>query len=103
MYRGAKEDGLDHFFNIDLNGDDVEDEITVGCSHSSMPADPCMLEVKLSTGGSYTFEAWKMFLVRLGRGVFAIVTDIEGSKDSHPYKIYRLDESGVSLVCKAPR
>ena len=94
---------MDRFYNVDLNNDDVEDEIALGCSHSSMPADPCMLEVKLSTGGSYTFEAWKMFLVRLGHGVFAITTDFEGSKDPMPNKIYRLSESGASLACEAPR
>jgi hypothetical protein len=94
---------MDHFYNVDLNDDDVEDEISLGCSHSSMPADPCRLEVKLSTGGSYTFEAWKMFLVRLGHGVFAITSGLEGSKEPKPNKIYRLNEGGLSLACEASR
>jgi hypothetical protein len=103
LYRGAKEDGFDRFFNVDLNNDDIEDEMALGCSHSSMPADPCMLAVKLSTGRSYTFEAWKMFLVRFGHGVFAVTSDFEGSKDPKPNKIYRLGESAASLVCEEPR
>ena len=100
---GAKEDGTDHFFNIDLNGDDIEEQLTLGCSRSSVPADPCMLEVKMSTGGSYTFEAWKIFLVRFGRGVCAITSDYEESKDPKPNKIYRLGETGTSLACEAQR
>src|ERR1700704_1158175 len=46
---GAKEDGTDHYFNVDVDGDDINDIVSRSCSPSLTPSDPCLLEVKASS------------------------------------------------------
>jgi len=95
---GAREDSVNHFYNIDIDGDDIGDEITVGCSASAVPADPCMMQSKLSSAGSLEFEAWHLFLVR-HRGLIYAVTANEENKDN---KIYRVGPKNINLVCSLP-
>lgn len=92
---GAREDSNHHFYNIDIDGDDIEDEITLGCSASTIPADPCVMEAKLSSGDTIEFEAWHLFLVR-HRGQIYAVTANEESKSN---KIYRVGPKIMQLVC----
>lgn len=53
---GGKEDGYDRYFNLDIDGDDINDVVTRSCSPSTMPADPCILEMELSSGAKIVFE-----------------------------------------------
>ena len=95
---GAKEDSINHFYNLDLDGDDVEDVVTVGCSASLIPADPCILESKLSSGGSINFEAWHLYLIRHRGLIYAITANENGTEK----KIYRTGPKDMGLVCSAP-
>lgn len=95
LQRGEKESAERHFYNVDVDGDDIEDPIALGCSASAVPADPCMLEVSLSSGGSIEFEAWHLYLVRHRGLMYAIAADEEG-KDN---RIYRVGPKAVSSVC----
>src|SRR6267142_2113412 len=45
---GARGDAGDRYYDLDLDGDKIEDVVTVICPASAMPADPCTLEASLS-------------------------------------------------------
>ena len=78
---GGKEDGSDHYFNVDVDGDDVSDFLSGGCSRSSMPADPCLLSLETSSGSKYTFEeGYHLLLVRHKARIYAITADQSGGK-----------------------
>ena len=94
---GAHEDGIDHYFNIDLDGDDVEDTLSVGCSASIVPADPCVLESQLSTGGKIDFEAWHLYLIRHHGRIYAVTADAKGAHRA----IFRVGPKQVRSVCAA--
>lgn len=95
LQRGEKESAERHFYNIDVDGDDIEDPIALGCSASAVPADPCILEVSLSSGGSIVLEAWHLYLVRHRGLTYAIAADQEDRDD----RIYRVGPKAVSRVC----
>jgi len=96
--RGAREEAIDYFYNLDLDGDDIGDVISVGCSASVIPADPCVLESKLSSGGSIAFEAWRLYLIRHRGLIYAVTADESGSEK----KIYRVGPKDTELACSAP-
>jgi hypothetical protein len=98
---GAKEDGQQHFFNLDIDGDDIEDVVTQGCSASIEPADPCILEVRLSSGGTITFEAWHLYLIRHRGVVYAITSGLDSEKNSMRHKIYRVGPREMKLACES--
>ena len=99
---GAKQDGYDHFFNLDIDGDDIEDVVTVSCSASRIPADPCVLEVKLSTGGEINFEAWHLYLVRHRGEIYAVTAGGESDPNARQRQIYRVGPKQMRLVCSSP-
>lgn len=92
---GARDDSLDHFYNIDIDGDDRQDVITTGCSASIIRADPCMMDIKLSSGGTIEFEAWYLYLVRHHGRIYAVTADERGSNN----KIYHVGPTAMQLVC----
>jgi len=100
LLRGEPESAEDHIRNVDVDGDDVEDEIVLGCSGSvDMPADPCILLIKLSGGGSIQFEGWRLSLIRFNGRIFATTypLDAKGRKDRA--KIYAVGPKTVQLAC----
>jgi hypothetical protein len=92
---GAREDAAQHFYNTDIDGDDIEDEVGLSCSANTIPSEPCLLEAKLSSGDSIEFEAWRLFLVR-HRGLIYAVTENDEGKDNN---IYRVGPKIMELVC----
>jgi hypothetical protein len=95
LQRGEKESAEQHFYNVDVDGDDIEDPIALGCSASAVRADPCTLEISLSSGGSIEFEAWYLYLVRHRGFTYAIVADEKGTEN----RIYRVGPKDVTSVC----
>jgi hypothetical protein len=95
LQRGADESAEQHFYNVDIDGDDIEDPITVGCSASLVPADPCMLDIALSSGGRIEFEAWHLYLVRHQGLIYAITANENGAERT----IYRVGPNDLTAVC----
>lgn len=95
---GGKE-GDERYFNIDIDGDDINDFITLSCSSSSMPADPCGLSIKLSSGKKIEFHKDRFFLVRYRSRVYAVSAEMGRNRTPGEGKIWRVDGSGVKLVC----
>src|SRR5687767_1776495 len=95
LARGQKEEAVDYFYNLDIDGDDIEDVISLSCSASRQRADPCMLGSKLSSGRVIEFEAWYLYLIRHHGLVYAVTANEVGAD----HKIYRVGPSNVELVC----
>ncbi len=89
----------ERYFNIDIDGDDISDVVTLNCSSSSMPADPCELSIKLSSGKKIEFTENRFYLIRFRSKVYAVTSDFGAKVSVEKRKIYRIDESGVKLVC----
>ena len=89
---------LEHYLNLDIDGDDINDFIEKGCpGNLETGADPCMLSIKLSSSGNtLTFEAWGFELFRYHGQIFiAANADKTGRKTN----IFRIEKSGFKLVC----
>jgi hypothetical protein len=95
LERGARESAELHFYNIDIDGDDIEDPLTVGCSASEVRADPCTLNIALSSGDSIEFEAWYLYLVRHRGLIYAITANERGAEN----RIYRVGPKDISAAC----
>ena len=102
LTRGSRESAEQHFFNLDIDGDDREDVVTQSCSASAYePGGPCLLEVKLSSGGTIELEAWHMYLVRHRGAIYAITSSFDSDKDPIRHKIYRVGPREMRLVCQS--
>jgi hypothetical protein len=99
LTRGAKEDADDHYFNLDIDGDDINDIVTRSCSHSTMPSDPCMLTINLSSGGKIDFEEWKFFLVRHRGKIYAVSAELGPNRKRGNGKIFTVGPRNVQEVC----
>jgi len=89
----------ERYFNIDVDGDDISDVITLNCSSSNMPADLCGLHVELSSGKKVEFEENRFYLVRFRSKVYAVVNHFGSNVNVGKRKVYRVDGSGAKLVC----
>lgn len=96
---GGQEDGIDRYFNLDVDGDDVNDVVTRSCSPSTTPADPCILEVQTSSGTKYTFEEWRFFLIRHKGAIYAVSSELGPKRKRGTGKIFKLGARGVENVC----
>jgi len=93
--------------NIDVDGDGAVDEMVWSCSGSAsiIPPDPCTLSVTLSSGKKIEFEESRFSLMRYASQVYAVAQDFSEVNLDNPNpadiktKIYRVDGSGVHLVC----
>lgn len=93
--------------NIDVDEDGVADELAWGCpgSASIMPPDPCTLTITLSSGKTIEFEEVRFSLIRYASRVYVVADDYAQVKPDNPKwadiktKIYRVDGSGVRLIC----
>ena len=93
--------------NIDIDGDGAVDEMLWWCprSGSIIPPDPCTLSITLSSGKQIEFEESRFELVRYRSKVYAVAEDYSQVNLDNPNpadiktKIYRVDGSGVHLVC----
>jgi len=90
--------GVDYYLNLDIDGDDISDFMEKGCPGSTeMPADPCMLSIKLSSSGkTLEFTAWGFLLFRYKAQIFIAANADETRTKTN---IYRVNKSGVELVC----
>jgi hypothetical protein len=87
-----------HFDNLDVDGDDVVDAVSLGCSASNPRPDPCILLGKLSSGASIEFEAWRMYLIRYRGLIYAVTANENGAG----HEILRVGPANVDTVCTAP-
>ena len=97
---GAKEDGEDHYFNLDIDGDDVNDVVTRGCPGSPKSGDPCVLQIRLSSGGSITFEEDRFFLARFRGKIYAVDAETGPKRKIGSGRVFRVGPKNVQLVCK---
>jgi hypothetical protein len=95
LQRGASESADEHFYNIDIDGDDIQDPLSVSCSASVVRADPCILDVALSSGGRIEFDAWYLYLVRHRGLIYAITANEHGAE----HRIYRVGPKDMSAAC----
>lgn len=89
----------ERYFNIDIDGDDVSDTITLNCSSSSMPADLCELRVESSSGKKIEFKENRFYLVRFRSKIYAVANHFGPNINVGKRNIYRVNGSGVKLVC----
>jgi hypothetical protein len=97
LYREESSRGQS-YMNVDIDGDDISDQLIVGCSSSPIPADPCTASVKLSTGKQqfFQFEFGEGYsLMRIGGRVYA-VTNLEKPGQR---SIVAFDRDGIRRVC----
>lgn len=90
---------LEHYFNLDIDGDDINDFLEKGCpANVETGADPCMLSIKLSSSGkTHTFEAWGFLLFRYRGQIFISAnSDVTRKKTN----IYQVDKTGFALACE---
>jgi len=99
LSRGQAESSDDYYFNLDIDGDDINDVVTRGCSPSSTPSDPCSLSIKLSSGGSIQFEVSHFFLVRHRGKIYAVSSELGPSRKRGEGKIFRVGPKSVEEVC----
>jgi hypothetical protein len=90
------------YFNVDLDGDDISDELGAGCSRSNAPADPCRLWAKLSSGKAIDFDFEfddYFFLFRLHARIYVLTNKgaVHASKGKR--NVYLLDGAGMNQVC----
>jgi len=90
--------GQEQYYNLDIDGDDISDLIDQSCPGSTeMPADPCMLSMKLSSSGkTFEFEAWGLLLFRYKGQILIAANADETRKKTN---IYKINKSGFELVC----
>jgi hypothetical protein len=117
---GEEGNGIEEF-HIDFDGDGKPDYAEKGCSASaSMPSDPCLLSVKLSSGKEFDFEGWNITLIKYASKFYVMAHHDEaryklftespkgdGSVVFHPevdaaikYELYMFKDSGLTLICK---
>jgi len=99
---GASATAQQTYYNLDLDGDDREDVVSISCPGSAIPADPCSLESALSGGGSIQLEAWRMYLVRHHGRIYAITSELTAKLKSRNPRIYRIGPKQAELVCGKP-
>jgi hypothetical protein len=87
------------YFNIDIDGDDINDTLELSCSASLIPADPCLLTVTLSSGGKVEFSQERFFLVRHRAKIYAVAADLGPKRKKGTGQVFRVESSGVHLVC----
>jgi hypothetical protein len=92
--------GDERYFNIDIDGDDINDSVTLSCPSGSMPADPCGLWVQLSSGKKIEFHQDRFFLIRYHSKIYAVSAEMGPNRHVGQGKIWRVDGSGVKLVCE---
>jgi len=87
--------------NLDVDGDGLSDEVRWFCpgSGSIIPADPCTLSIKLSSGTEIAFEESRFYLARYHSRIYAVAAQSGLNREIGIGKIYRIEKSGVKLVC----
>jgi hypothetical protein len=93
--------------NIDVDTDGIADGLVRWCpgSASIIPPDPCTLTITLSSGKTIQFEEARFTLIRYKSAIYAVAADYAKVDPDNPRgadiktKIYRVDRSGVHLVC----
>jgi uncharacterized protein YecT (DUF1311 family) len=91
-----------NYRNLDIDGDGIMDSVKSGCGTGE-----CSLEVKLSSGGEFSFGDSKFYLIRYKSKVYALVSysEDEESVDMvirdkyHLGRLYLIAHAGVKLVC----
>jgi hypothetical protein len=99
------EDGTERITDLDIDGDGRSDDVLWFCpgSGSTVPADPCILKIKLASGKTIEFSRDRLVLVRYGSKVYVRASEIEssgtGATPAIHRKVYRVDGAGVRLIC----
>ncbi|MDR2213590.1 MAG: hypothetical protein LBE21_08200 [Pseudomonadales bacterium] len=92
--------------DIDIDGDAIADPITSSCAGSVVPADPCYVDITLSSGGNLGFEPWVYYLAEHQGQTYAISglphMDERGRLTDVGYTIYRLGPTDIQAVCRTP-
>lgn len=95
---GTYNQAVEHFDNLDIDGDDISDFVEKGCPGSNEPGDPCMMTIKLSAAGEELhFEAWGFQLFRY-RGRFYIAANADSTRKQT--NIFKITKSGIDLICE---
>jgi hypothetical protein len=100
-------DGNMRISNIDVDGDGVVDDVLWSCpgSGSVIPADPCTLSIKLSSGKKIEFQESRFYLVQYAAKLYVMAADYTSVNQKKPNpadvktKVYRVTQSGVELAC----
>lgn len=94
-------EGSQRIPNIDVDKDGRADDLVWFCpgSGSRAPADPCTLSIALSSGRKIEFEESRFHLIRYQSNVYAVAAESGPSRTIGTGRIYRVDGSGVTLVC----
>jgi hypothetical protein len=96
--------GIKRIPNVDVDGDNLSDEVQWSCPDAggSVPVDSCALRVTLSsTKKTIEFARPKFYLVRLDNTVYIVSsTELRRKEEVGKSDVYRIDGSGITLVCK---
>jgi hypothetical protein len=95
--------GIKRIPNVDIDGDNLSDEVQWSCPDAggSVPVDSCALRAVLSsTKKTIEFERPRFYLVRFNGNVYIVSsTELRRKQEAGKSDIYRIDESGITLVC----
>lgn len=92
----------EQYFNVDIDGDDISDYLASGCPRSAMPADPCAVWVKLTSGGKFehVFGQEDFFsLFRLHSQVYILIDRDSPSATPGDRSVLRIGSTGIEPVC----
>ena len=96
---GESVGGYDVYQGLDLDRDGQVDKVAKSCSASIVPADPCILEVELTSGKKYEVEAWRMYLINFDKNTYVVTSDLEVSGKRASRSILLLGRSGARRIC----
>jgi hypothetical protein len=96
------DDGEWRIRGLDIDGDQVEDEMTRFCpgSGSIVPADPCTLEFKSSSADqTFVLEEQRLYVIRYKSGIYAVAGRAESDTGPFHTDIYSLTAVGAEKRC----
>jgi hypothetical protein len=96
-------EGLERISGLDTDGDQKNDNVQLFCPSSSslIPADPCTLNIALSSGGKITIEESRLYLIRYKSHIYAVGASFDGRSSKPIHKIYLIGQSKAAvLICK---
>lgn len=95
--------GVRRIPNVDVDGDGRIDVVNWECPNqgSPTPADPCTMSVEFASGKKLEFQEYGFSLVLYHAQMYALAASAGRARTVGGGKLWRVDESGVKLVCSA--
>ena len=97
---GETSTGVAKFVDIDIDQDGKPDYMELSCPGSTtMPADPCLLEVTPAAGSRYTVEGMPLYLLQHDKAIYAVAGDFSEWPNTRHIQVLLLAATGPRLQC----